>query len=90
MDSYKNVDDGVTLVTNAESDTDMLLLYTSGSTGNPRGVLYPETRICKVVDSFNKALDIGSPNISLCCLPLNHTFALISFILAPCGRAGAR
>ena len=88
MDSYKNVDDGVTLVTNAESDTDMLLLYTSGSTGNPRGVLYPETRICKVVDSFNKALDIGSPNISLCCLPLNHTFALISFILAPLWSGG--
>ncbi|MDX2129115.1 MAG: long-chain fatty acid--CoA ligase [Chloroherpetonaceae bacterium] len=54
------------------------LVYTSGTTGNPKGVMLTHRNICENVrscdDSMCRPLNIGQEDIALSFLPLSHTY----------------
>ncbi|MCJ7802473.1 MAG: AMP-binding protein, partial [Candidatus Marinimicrobia bacterium] len=56
-------------------DDDATIMYTSGTTANPKGIIFTQTNI--ITKRFARALalpDINSNDIFLCYLPLYHTF----------------
>ncbi len=59
----------------------MMMLCTSGSSGRPKIVPYTEECISKVLETYSQVNNRTGEDISLCCLPLHHTFALINAVL---------
>jgi fatty acid CoA ligase FadD9 len=57
-----------------------LLMYTSGSTGVPKGAMYNERLVANFWRRSNASLGpAGAPSITLCCMPMSH--ALGQYIL---------
>lgn len=48
------------------------LVYTSGTTGSPKGVMLSHNALCAESDSLEEFFKIGSNESSLCFLPLSH------------------
>ncbi len=65
------------------------LLYTSGTTGDPKGVMLTQRNLASNCESCIK-LDIVFPGDNmLCILPLHHTYpAMASMLLVSCGGGG--
>jgi fatty-acyl-CoA synthase len=70
-------------------DDPMLLLYTSGTTGIPRGALLPHRKT--LFNTLNAMLffELTSRDVVLCAVPLFHSFGL-SILSIPALYAGAR
>ncbi len=49
-------------------------LYTSGTTGQPKGVILTHSNICHNVDGANQRFDFTSSDRALCFLPWAHAF----------------
>jgi long-chain acyl-CoA synthetase len=54
-----------------------LLMYTSGTTGNPKGVMISHDNLYFTADSSSRARGIAPGEIFLSCLPLNHSYGII-------------
>lgn len=50
------------------------LMYTSGTTGEPKGVMLDYNNIAASYDGHDQILDVDSTDTSLCFLPLSHIF----------------
>lgn len=58
------------------------LLYTSGTTGTPRGVLLTHANIHSNVLAVSKVIQLGPEDASLSLLPLSHIFArMVDYLL---------
>ncbi len=57
-------------------DDPSMILYTSGTTGDPKGVVLTHKNIYSNTVSFSRALDLRETDTFLCCLPLYHTYAM--------------
>jgi 1-acyl-sn-glycerol-3-phosphate acyltransferase len=65
-------------VTNVASmDDPALIQYTSGSTGDPKGVLLTHANILANIRAIGEALRIGPPDVGVSWLPLYHDMGLI-------------
>jgi long-chain acyl-CoA synthetase len=61
----------------APSDQDLAaLLYTSGSTGDPKGVMLTHSNICSAIDSIVEYLELRSSDRILNVLPLSFGYGL--------------
>ena len=60
-----------------------LLLFTSGTTGKPKGVILSENNLLANAGYVNQAHEIPSSDIALCLLPLYHINGLVVTLLAP-------
>ncbi|NMW19748.1 MAG: AMP-binding protein [Chlorobiaceae bacterium] len=60
-----------------------LLLFTSGTTGKPKGVILSENNLLANAGYVNQAHEITSSDIALCLLPLYHINGLVVTLLAP-------
>ncbi|MBI5202196.1 MAG: AMP-binding protein, partial [Elusimicrobia bacterium] len=65
------------------------ILYTSGTTGTPKGVMLSHSNLFTNVEGCLKALDVKSHEVALCILPMFHTFAWTGNVLVPL-RLGAK
>jgi long-chain acyl-CoA synthetase len=65
----------------AGSDRDVLLLYTSGTTGSPKGALVTEANLRAMVASFSGFYELTSSSTQLFALPLFHIGGLLIGLL---------
>ncbi len=66
----------------------MMILYTSGSTNRPKGVPYTEKKLYPLLKSYSKFNGRNKDSVTMCCLPLNHTFAIITMIFVSLWTGG--
>ncbi len=60
-----------------QSDATALIQYTSGSTGDPKGVVLSHANLLANIRSMGAAMDAGSSDILVSWLPLYHDMGLI-------------
>lgn len=65
------------------SEDPALILYTSGTTGKPKGVVHTHRSIISQVQTLTKAWEYTSDDQFLHCLPLHHVHGLFNGLLAP-------
>lgn len=65
-----------------ESDP-ALILYTSGTTGKPKGVVHTHSSILAQVKTLTTAWEYTSSDCFLHCLPLHHVHGLFNALFAP-------
>ena len=67
------------------------LFYTSGTTGEPKGVMLSQKNICFAVCEFRRMVRLTQKDVFLSVLPLHHVYECILGFLAPvsCGAAVA-
>ncbi|MBU4343689.1 MAG: AMP-binding protein [Candidatus Omnitrophica bacterium] len=66
-----------------EPDEVMLLLYTSGTTDLPKGVMLTHKNLCSNFHSLKKLKIFSAKDIVLSVLPLYHSYAMMTTFLAP-------
>lgn len=59
------------------------ILYTSGTTGKPKGVMLTHSNILSNVDSCVQAIDVNREDVFMCLLPMFHTFAWTTCVILP-------
>lgn len=59
------------------SDDSALIQYTSGSTGNPKGVLLTHQNLLSNIRAYGQAIDIKPTDVCVSWLPLYHDMGLI-------------
>ena len=60
-----------------------MLLYTSGTTGNPKGVILTHGNIMSNAHSGVLSFKLTEEDVFLCILPMFHTFAWTSCVIVP-------
>jgi 1-acyl-sn-glycerol-3-phosphate acyltransferase len=65
------------------AESPALIQYTSGSTGNPKGVLLTHRNLLSNVRAIGRALDIQGTDVGVSWLPLYHDMGLIGCWLTP-------
>ncbi|PRH77234.1 hypothetical protein C6N75_21355, partial [Streptomyces solincola] len=69
------------------ADSPAALLYTSGTTGRPKGVICPHRQVRAAVDAIGAVLGYRADDTVLCRLPLSFDYGLYQVLL--CTAAGA-
>jgi long-chain acyl-CoA synthetase len=70
-------------IANAEYRDPALYLYTSGTTGRPKGVILTHENLAANVESCQKAGEFDDRDGFLCLLPFFHTYAITGTFLLP-------
>jgi long-chain acyl-CoA synthetase len=71
-----------TLAARAGEEDPFLLLFTSGTTGRPKGVRLPQRAIVHAIDAGNVAVAVGETDLGLHFLPFAHVAGHDQFALA--------
>ncbi|KAK9487524.1 hypothetical protein V1527DRAFT_404060 [Lipomyces starkeyi] len=64
-------------------DTSGIILYTSGTSGNPKGVVIPNATLHAQASSLIKAWEIAPRDTILHTLPLHHIHGILNALLVP-------
>jgi malonyl-CoA/methylmalonyl-CoA synthetase len=72
----------------ADTETPALIVYTSGTTGPPKGVVLPRRAIATTLDALEDAWQWTADDILVHALPLFHVHGLILGMLGPLRRGG--
>jgi long-chain acyl-CoA synthetase len=59
-----------------------IILYTSGTTGDPKGVMLSHRNILSNCEAYSQVFDFDDRDHFVCVLPLFHTFAITTNLLA--------
>ena len=76
-DELINYSDSALEIKNITADDGALLLYTSGTTGNPKGVLLSHHNLCSAAQIVSQGFEIQESDRTLCVMPLFHTNGLM-------------
>lgn len=68
---------------NNNIDDVALVIYSSGSTSDPKGVMLTHKGIIKMLEETTKIMKLSEKDILLSWLPIEHTFGLIYFLFLP-------
>ncbi|GAA1946901.1 acyl-CoA synthetase [Amycolatopsis minnesotensis] len=71
-----------------DAEAPALIVYTSGTTGPPKGVVLPRRAVAKTLDALREAWAWTSGDVLVHGLPLFHVHGLILGILGPLRRGG--
>ncbi|MBU1570460.1 MAG: acyl--CoA ligase, partial [Proteobacteria bacterium] len=78
FDALMNEMNSTPVESDAEIDDIAYIFYTSGTTGNPKGVLLSHRNVLADVDGITKALKLDEKMVLLCFLPLFHVNAMLT------------
>ncbi len=78
FDALLNETDATPIESDAKPDDIAYIFYTSGTTGNPKGVLLSHKNVLADVDGITKALKLDEKMVLLCFLPLFHVNAMLT------------
>jgi len=70
-------------------DDTALLVYTSGTTGRPKGVILDHANVKAMVGMLGEHLGLGADDRALLVLPLFHANALLASLLVPLATGGS-
>jgi malonyl-CoA/methylmalonyl-CoA synthetase len=70
-------------------DTPALVVYTSGTTGPPKGVVLPRRALAANLDALARAWEWTGDDVVVHALPLFHVHGLVVGVLGPLRRGGA-
>lgn len=70
------------------ADAPALILYTSGTTGTPRGVVHSHAAILRKVDDIRAWFGLGEPDSELCMLPTHFGHGLVCTCLTTLSFGG--
>jgi malonyl-CoA/methylmalonyl-CoA synthetase len=73
----------------ADPEAPALIVYTSGTTGPPKGVVLPRRAIASTLDALQDAWQWTAEDVLVHALPLFHVHGLILGILGPLRRGGS-
>ncbi|HTX71681.1 MAG TPA: AMP-binding protein [Rectinemataceae bacterium] len=59
------------------------IIFTSGTTGRPKGVMLSHGGIIANIDAARQALPIDAADVFMCVLPLHHTYSTTCSLLSP-------
>ncbi len=79
----------VDLPAEPDAETPALIVYTSGTTGPPKGVVLPRRAISTTLDALEGAWEWTGDDVLVHGLPLFHVHGLILGILGPLRRGGS-
>lgn len=65
------------------AERDAVLLYTSGTTGRPKGAIHTHAGLQAQIESLVEAWELRADDRLLHCLPLHHTHGLVNALLCP-------
>jgi acyl-CoA synthetase (AMP-forming)/AMP-acid ligase II len=65
----------------ARDDTPAMILFTSGTTGHPKGVIVSQANLCHSCMAISEYLDYGRWNSAAVVLPLHYSYGLVSQVL---------
>ncbi|XP_043706271.1 probable CoA ligase CCL8 [Telopea speciosissima] len=83
VETEKNILDEIENSKLAEGEDPALIVYTSGTTGKPKGVVHTHKSIYSQVQILTEAWEYTSADQFLHCLPLHHVHGLFNALLAP-------
>jgi long-chain acyl-CoA synthetase len=64
-------------------DAEASIIFTSGTTGAPKGVVLSHSGIIANLDASIRSLPIGEDDVFMCVLPLHHTYPTTCCLLSP-------
>ena len=73
----------------AAADDLALLVYTSGTTGRPKGVMLDHANLSAMTDQTIEALDLGPDTRALLVLPLFHVNGIMVSVVSPLAAGGS-
>ena len=74
--------------TDIEHDALASILFTSGTTGDPKGVMLSHANFASLIASLGGVFDMGGSDRLLSVLPLHHTFEFSCGLLLPLAAGG--
>ncbi|CAK5217910.1 unnamed protein product [Aphanomyces euteiches] len=81
LDSFR--DEDITAFLTKSEDHDAMLMYTSGTTGSPKGVLSTQANLFAQMTDLTTAWALGPEDRVLHFLPLHHTHGILNNLNAP-------
>ncbi|MDP3971223.1 MAG: AMP-binding protein [bacterium] len=84
IESYK--DNEFVPVTATEEDI-AIIMYTSGTTGDPKGVLLSHKNVISNVIAVSEAIPVDDTDVFLSILPLSHIYEQVIGFLLPCYKS---
>jgi long-chain acyl-CoA synthetase len=73
----------LSIINNVDIEKDYLITFTSGSTGNPKGVVHSIKNLILSALSFNEKFNFNSENIFLHNLPMSYMAGILNLIFLP-------
>jgi len=64
------------ILPNINSSSDAMILFSAGTTSNPKGVKLSHTNVVSTVNRVSDYLKISDTDLDVICLPLSHSFGL--------------
>lgn len=83
---FEDIDD--TINEDLKWEDEVLLLYTSGTTGRPKGVVLTNGNLLSEAENVHKGHKLTQNDIALCVLPLFHVNGLVVTLISPLFSAG--
>ena len=86
MDEAVEAERKKALHSRVQPDTVASLIFTSGTTGKPKGVMLTHRNFTFMVSELSRVFDFGVTDGMLSVLPLHHTFEFSAGLLMPLAR----
>ncbi len=86
LDEVVERERGKSLLTKHAADKVASLIFTSGTTGHPKGVMLTHRNLTFMVAELSRIFDLGTSDCMLSVLPLHHTFEFTTGLLVPLSR----